>query len=143
MSLKELSDVTYFDLNNEINIPVNNQIPLNKDKEALDAFIKQNVVPNTKEFTDLRDRFDYLIDNDYIEPEFFNQYDFSFVESLYDYLKGENFHFKSFMAAYKFYAQYALKTDDNAFYLENYIDRVAMNALYFADGNEDLAMSLA
>lgn len=143
MSLKELSDVTYFDLNNEINIPVNNQIPLNKDKEALDAFIKQNVVPNTKEFTDLRNRFDYLIDNDYIEPEFFNQYDFSFVESLYDYLKGENFHFKSFMAAYKFYAQYALKTDDNAFYLENYIDRVAMNALYFADGNEDLAMSLA
>lgn len=143
MSLKELNDVTYFDLNNEINIPVNNQIPLNKDKEALDAFLEQNVTPNTKKFTDLRDRFDYLLDNDYIEPEFFNQYDFSFIEKLYAYLKGENFHFKSFMAAYKFYAQYALKTDDNAYYLENYIDRVAMNALYFANGNEDLAMSLA
>lgn len=143
MSLKELNDVTYFDLNNEINIPVNNQIPLNKDKEALDAFLEQNVTPNTKKFTDLRDRFDYLLDNDYIEPEFFNQYDFSFIEKLYVYLKGENFHFKSFMAAYKFYAQYALKTDDNAYYLENYIDRVAMNALYFANGNEDLAMSLA
>lgn len=143
MSLKELNDVTYFDLNNEINIPVNNQIPLNKDKEALDAFLEQNVTPNTKKFTDLRDRFDYLLDNDYIEPEFFNQYDFSFIEKLYAYLKSENFHFKSFMAAYKFYAQYALKTDDNDYYLENYIDRVAMNALYFANGNEDLAMSLA
>ena len=82
MSLKELNDVTYFDLNNEINIPVNNQIPLNKDKEALDAFLEQNVTPNTKKFTDLRDRFDYLLDNDYIEPEFFNQYDFSFIENL-------------------------------------------------------------
>ncbi|NYA66643.1 class 1b ribonucleoside-diphosphate reductase subunit alpha, partial [Lactobacillus salivarius] len=48
-----------------------------------------------------------------------------------------------FMAAYKFYAQYALKTDDNAYYLENFIDRVATNALYFGDGDEKLALELA
>ena len=47
------------------------------------------------------------------------------------------------MAAYKFYAQYALRTDDKEYYLENYIDRVAMNALYLADGDEELAMDLA
>ncbi|NXZ97202.1 class 1b ribonucleoside-diphosphate reductase subunit alpha, partial [Ligilactobacillus salivarius] len=62
---------------------------------------------------------------------------------LYDYLKKEDFHFKTFMAAYKFYAQYALKTDDNAYYLENFIDRVATNALYFGDGDEKLALELA
>ncbi len=45
MSLKELKDVTYYDLNNEINIPVNGQIPLNKDQEALQAFLTQNVEP--------------------------------------------------------------------------------------------------
>ena len=39
MTLKDLKDVTYYDLNNEINIPVNNQIPLNKDQEALAAFL--------------------------------------------------------------------------------------------------------
>ncbi|NYA64765.1 class 1b ribonucleoside-diphosphate reductase subunit alpha, partial [Lactobacillus salivarius] len=60
-----------------------------------------------------------------------------------DYLKKEDFHFKTFMAAYKFYAQYALKTDDNAYYLENFIDRVATNALYFGDGDEKLALELA
>ncbi|EAC9490850.1 class 1b ribonucleoside-diphosphate reductase subunit alpha, partial [Listeria monocytogenes] len=49
----------------------------------------------------------------------------------------------SFMAAYKFYSQYALKTNDGTAYLERYEDRVAFNALYFADGNEELAMSLA
>lgn len=48
MSLKDLKDVTYYDLNNEINIPVNGQIPLNKDQEALQAFLTQNVEPNTK-----------------------------------------------------------------------------------------------
>ncbi len=38
MSLKQLKDVTYFKLNNEINIPVNGSIPLAKDKEAITAF---------------------------------------------------------------------------------------------------------
>ena len=143
MSLKDLKDVTYYDLNNEINIPVNNQIPLNKDKEALAAFLEQNVEPNTKKFASLRDRFDYLETHDYLEMDAINKYDFSFIEKLYDYLKSQDFHFKTFMAAYKFYAQYALKTDDGDYYLENFIDRVAMNAIYFADGNEDLAMALA
>ena len=41
MSLKNLKDVSYFKLNNEINRPVNGQIPLNKDKEALAAFLKK------------------------------------------------------------------------------------------------------
>ena len=47
------------------------------------------------------------------------------------------------MAAYKFYAQYAMRTNDKEYYLENYIDRVAMNALYLANGDEQLAMDLA
>lgn len=143
MSLKNLGNVTYYNLNNEINIPVDNQIPLNKDQEALAAFIKENVIPNTKVFPTLRERFDFLLDNNYIERPFVEKYDFAFIEKLYAYLKDQNFHFKSFMAAYKFYAQYALKTDDNEYYLENFIDRAATNALYFADGNEQLALDLA
>ena len=47
------------------------------------------------------------------------------------------------MAAYKFYSQYALKTNDGTAYLESYEDRVAFNALYFADGDEELALALA
>ncbi|MFT8743917.1 MAG: class 1b ribonucleoside-diphosphate reductase subunit alpha, partial [Lentilactobacillus hilgardii] len=66
-----------------------------------------------------------------------------FIEKLYQYLKAQDFHFKSFMAAYKFYAQYALKTNDNDKYLESFLDRVAANALFFADGDEQLAMNLA
>lgn len=145
MSLKDIdiSKVTYFDLNNEINIPVNGQIQIGKDKEALEAFLNENVKPNTKQFSSIKERINYLIQNNYYEEEFISKYSFEFIEKLYDYLKKEDFHFKTFMAAYKFYAQYALKTDDNAYYLENFIDRVATNALYFGDGDEKLALELA
>lgn len=145
MSLKDIdiSKVTYFDLNNEINIPVNGQIQLGKDKEALEAFLNENVKPNTKQFSSIKERINYLIQNNYYEEEFISKYSFEFIEKLYDYLKKEDFHFKTFMATYKFYAQYALKTDDNAYYLENFIDRVATNALYFGDGDEKLALELA
>ena len=44
--------------------------------------------------------------------------------------RSQDFHFKSFMAAYKFYNQYALKTNDGEYYLESMEDRVFFNALY-------------
>ncbi len=143
MSLKEIKDVSYFKLNNEINRPVDGQIPLNKDKEALAAFFKENVEPNTLTFATAMDKINYLIENDYLEEEFIKKYRPAFIEQLYQFLDEQHFTFKSFMAAYKFYSQYALKMNDGTAYLERYEDRVAFNALYFADGNEELAMSLA
>ncbi len=139
----DISNVTYYDLNNQINIPVNNKIPLEKDKEALQAFLKENVEPNTKRFSSLEERFKFLIENDYIEKEFVEKYDFEFIKKLYAYLEDQHFEFQSFMAAYKFFNQYALKTNDGNYYLETYEDKIAMNALYMANGDEDLAMQLA
>lgn len=139
----DLTKVKYYDLNNELNIPKDGQIQLDKDHEALADFIKENVLPNTKRFASLKERYDWLEANDYIETGFMHKYRFEFIEELYDFLKAQDFHFHSFMAAYKFYAQYALRTNDKEYYLENYIDRVAMNALFLADGNEELAMQLA
>ncbi|MHC5217979.1 class 1b ribonucleoside-diphosphate reductase subunit alpha [Enterococcus sp. LJL128] len=143
MSLKEIKDVSYFKLNNEINRPVNGQIPLNKDGEALKAFFNENVLPNTKKFANVSEKISYLTENDYIEKGFIKKYSLAFIERLYQFLAEQNFQFKSFMAAYKFYSQYALKNNAGTEYLESYEDRVAFNALYFADGNEELALSLA
>ena len=139
----DISNVTYYDLNNQINIPVNNKIPLEKDKEALQAFLKENVEPNTKRFSSLEERFKFLIENDYIEKEFVEKYDFEFIKKLYAYLEDQHFEFQSFMAAYKFFNQYALKTNNGNYYLETYEDKIAMNALYMANGDESLAMRLA
>lgn len=145
MSLKEIKteNVTYYELNNQINIPVNGQIPLQKDQEALEAFLEQNVQPNMVTFKSLQDRLDYMVAENYYEADFLKAYSIDFMERLNQYLNDQDFHFKSFMAAYKFYAQYALKTNDNGFYLEDFKDRVFTNALYFADGDEALAMSVA
>ena len=143
MGLKHLEDVTYFRLNNEINRPVNGQIMLHKDKEALDAFFKENVVPNTMVFDSIKDKINYLIDHNYIETAFIKKYRPEFLEELSQFIKEQNFQFKSFMAAYKFYNQYALKTNDGEYYLESMEDRVFFNALYFADGNEAVAIDIA
>ncbi|MFL2019814.1 MAG: class 1b ribonucleoside-diphosphate reductase subunit alpha [Weissella hellenica] len=139
----DLDKVTYFDLNNQLNIPKNNSIQLQKDQEALQAFIKENVKPNTLHFDTIQERFDYLIENDYVDQKMINKYTMAFIESLYTYLETQNFKFKSFMAAYKFYAQYALKTNDGDFYIENYKDRIVMNVLFYANGDENLALNLA
>ncbi|KRN75723.1 hypothetical protein IV73_GL000218 [Weissella kandleri] len=145
MALDELNQdtLTYFDLNNELNIPKDGMIQIGKDKEALAAFLRENVQPNTLDFDNLQARFDYLKAEGYVDAQMVDQYRFAFIEKLYQFLEDADFHFKSFMAAYKFYAQYALKTNDKRFYVENYIDRVAMNALFFAHGDEQLALDLA
>ncbi len=143
LTLKQITDVSYFKLNNEINRPVNGQIPLQKDKEALAAFFTENVLPNTKEFATVEDKINYLIEHDYLEEAFIQKYSMTFITSLYKFLDDQHFEFKSFMAAYKFYNQYALKNNAGTEYLEHYEDRVAFNALYFADGNETLALALA
>ncbi|MDR0199909.1 MAG: class 1b ribonucleoside-diphosphate reductase subunit alpha [Streptococcaceae bacterium] len=143
MSLKELKDVTYFKLNNEINRPVNNSIPLHKDQEALDAFYKENLEPNLVTFATVAEKVAYMKENDFWESPFLEAYSVEFITKLYKYLDDQHFRFKSFMAAYKFYQQYALKTNDGSMYLETIEDRVAMNALYYADGKEELALDLA
>lgn len=143
MSLKNLGEVTYFKLNNEVNIPVNGVIQLEKDKEALAAFIKENVERNTRKFNTYAEKIKYLIDHNYIEKGFIDKYSTRFIERLYKRLLDHNFEFGSFMSAYKFYQQYAMKTNSGEHYLESIEDRILFNALYLADGDEDLAIDIA
>lgn len=143
MGLKNLENVTYFLLNNEINRPNNGVIPLHKDKEALDAFMKENVEACLMTFDSYEERLNYLIENNYIEEEFIRKYSMDFINELHEWMLSQKFEFHSFMGAYKFYNQYALKTNDGQHYLETIEDRALMNALYFAEGDEQLTRDLA
>ncbi|MBF0840254.1 ribonucleotide-diphosphate reductase subunit alpha, partial [Staphylococcus lentus] len=87
------------------------------DQEALKAFFKENVLPNTKPCASITEKIHYLVEENYLEQAFLEQYSPAFIEKLAQFLKDQNFRFKSFMAAYKFYNQYALKTNDSAYYL--------------------------
>lgn len=143
MSLYNITDPTYFKTNNELNRPVDNRIPLHKDKEALTAFLIENVQPNVMPFESTNAYIDYLLNNDYIEQEMISNYTRIEIDTLLKHIQSANFIFNSFMAAYKFYNQYAMKTNDGSYYLETYNERVMFNALYFAGGNIKLAHDLA
>ena len=130
-------------MNNEINRPIDNAIPLHKDKEAVRAYFLEHVNPNTVFFYTLDEKLNYLIEHDYIEKEFLEKYPLDFIKKLMQDTYNKKFRFKSFMAAYKFYTQYALKTNDGKRYLERYEDRIVFNALFLADGDQQLAVDLA
>ncbi|MCM3512134.1 class 1b ribonucleoside-diphosphate reductase subunit alpha [Carnobacterium inhibens] len=142
---------TYFYLNNLVNIPVNGEIPLQKDQEALKAYFKEEIIPNTLTFPSLEEKLAFLVDNNYIDLDVLNlykqgesnDYDFAFIKKIFKQIYAANFKFKSFMGAYKFYSQYALKTNDHSKYLEQFEDRIAFNALYLGNGDRTLAVQLA
>lgn len=143
-AIEKPEDITYFKLNNMVNIPTeDNEIQLNKDKEAVRAYFLENINPNTVFFHTLEEKIDYLIENDYIEEAFIQKYDFSFIKELFGFLYEQKFRFNSFMGAYKFYNQYALKTNDGSKFLERYEDRIGFVALYLANGDEKLAWNIA
>src|SRR5699024_8654321 len=105
-AIEKPQDITYFKLNNMVNIPTeSNEIQLNKDKEAVRAYFLENINPNTVFFHTLEEKIDYLIENDFIEESFIQNYDFSFIKELFDFIYAHKFRFNSFMGAYKFYNQ--------------------------------------
>jgi ribonucleoside-diphosphate reductase alpha chain len=140
---KKVKEDTYFKLNNLLNIPKDGKIQLEMDQKAVKAYFLEYVNPNTVFFHTLDEKLDYLIENNYIKQDFLDEYSREFIKSLFQKIYNFKFRFRSFMGAYKFYQQYAMKTDDGQRFLERYEDRLAFNALALADGNEQLAMDIA
>lgn len=132
----KVSDLDYLSLNAMLNLyDSNGMIQFDKDKEAARQYFLQHVNQNTVFFHTLQEKLTYLLDNDYYDEEILNQYDYESVKSLFQYAYAQKFRFPTFVGAYKFYSQYALKTFDGKRYLERFEDRVAMVALGLAQGN--------
>jgi ribonucleoside-diphosphate reductase alpha chain len=140
---KKVKEDTYFKLNNLLNIPKDGKIQLDKDKEAVKAYFLEYVNPNTVFFHTLEEKLEYLVENNYIKADFLSKYSKRFIKKVFQKIYKHKFRFRSFMGAYKFYQQYALKTDDGKRFLERYEDRLAFNALALANGDEQLALDLA
>jgi ribonucleoside-diphosphate reductase alpha chain len=126
-------------LNNQIIDEEGNIKNLKKDKEATEAFFKEEINPKLKKFGTLKEKINFLIENDYYEKEFFENYNFSEIKEIYKIAYNKKFKFPSFIGAFKFYKDYALKTRDKKEYLETYEDRLSVNALYHSSGNFELA----
>jgi ribonucleoside-diphosphate reductase alpha chain len=137
------SAMSYQDLNAMINLwGEDEKLQLEKDKLAVRKYFLEHVNQNTVFFHSLKERLDYLVENEYYEKEILDQYSFEFIEALEKLAYSKKFRFEAFMGAYKFYTGYALKTFDGTRYLERFEDRVVMVALTLAAGDETVASSL-
>lgn len=140
---KKVKEDTYFKLNNLLNIPKDGRIQIESDWKAVKAYFLEYVNPHTMFFYTLDEKLDYMIENNYIKSDFLDKYNRGFIKKLFQKIYKNKHRFRSFMGAYKFYSQYAMKTDDGKWFLERYEDRLAFNALALANGDEAFAMDLA
>lgn len=133
-----------------LHIELNNEIKqrgpdgfyrLDRDQDALDAFLAE-VEQKTKHFDTHTERLRWLIDNGYYY-DVYSQYTDQQVFDIHADCDMFGFRFASYMAASKFYKDYALKTDDKTLYLEDYEQHVAIVALYLGQGDFALARRLA
>jgi ribonucleoside-diphosphate reductase alpha chain len=118
------------------------KIQFDKDIAAAHQYFRQHVNQNTVFFHDLDEKLDYLIQQEYYEPEVLEKYSRAFVKSLFDRAYAKKFRFSTFLGAFKYYTSYTLKTFDGKRYLERFEDRVCMVALTLAAGDTALAEKL-
>ncbi len=115
---------------------------LKKDQEACETYLKEAILPNYLKFSTPQERLDYLIEHDYYESEFFKSYTPEQLDEIYRYAYDHPFKFKSYMGAFKFYNDYAMKNKMKDKYLETYEDRLVVIALYHAQGDFIRAMDM-
>ena len=134
-------NVKYIELNNLITKrDESGFFDLQKDKEAIESFL-QEVEERTMTFNSEIKRLKYLVDNHYYY-DLFKDYNEEEIIELSEYTLNYDFKFESFMAASKFYKDYALKTNNKKKYLENYNQHVFIVGLFLADGDIKLAKEL-
>jgi ribonucleoside-diphosphate reductase alpha chain len=135
-----MDNYSYHELNAMLNLyGANGEIQFDKDKEAARAYFLDHVNQNTVFFHSIEEKLDYLVENEYYDETVLKQYSEEFVKDLFKQTYSYKFRFPTFVGAYKFYTSYALKTFDGERYLERFEDRVVMNALMLARGDEQVA----
>lgn len=133
----------YHALNAMLNLyDAEGRIQFDKDVTAAHHYFRQHVNQNTVFFHNLREKLDFLINENYYEADVIGQYDFEFIKNLFRLAYSKKFRFATFLGALKYYTGYTLKTFDGQRYLERFEDRVCMVALTLARGDTTLAEHL-
>lgn len=115
---------------------------LKMDKKAVRSYFLNSVNQNTVFFHSLKEKIDYLIENDYYEEAFLKKYTFEEVKAVFQVAYDIKFRFESYMSAFKVYNDYVLQTNDKKRILERYEDRMAVIALYHSNGNVEKAKEM-
>jgi len=135
--------LSYHELNAMLNIyDSNNKIQFDKDKDAAKAYFLDHVNQNTVFFHSIEEKIEYLAEEEYYDKEVLQQYSPEDLKDLFKHAYSYKFRFPTFVGAYKFYTQYALKNFAGDRYLERFEDRVVMNALLLARGDKKFAQEI-
>lgn len=129
-------------LNNQVMVKKDDEFQFEKDKEAVRSYFLEYVNKNTVFFYTLKEKIDYLIENNYYE-NLLEWYSFEEVKQVYDLMYQKKFRFPSYISAFKFFQNYALRDDSGEKFLERYEDRLACAALYLGRGDINKAMEYA
>jgi len=129
-------------LNNEIMVKNDDEFSLHKDKDAVRSYFLDYVNKNTVFFYTLKEKIDYLIEQEYY-IDFYQWYTFEQMQEVYDMVYAKKFRFQSFMSAFKFFQSYALRDDSGEKFLERYEDRVVAVSLFLARGDVKQALEYA
>lgn len=131
------------DLNAKLNFwTEDGKIDFDADKEAARQYHLQYVNQKTQYFPSLEDKMDFLITNEYYEPEVFSVFTMEQLKELHRHAHSFKHRFDTYLGPVKFYGSYALKTFDGAAILERFEDRVVANAVGLSDGDFDRAKNL-
>ena len=133
----------YHALNSQLNLySPEGKLQLEKDRDAMIAYLKEEVEPQLVHFPTTTARLQRLIAKHYYERHIFESYSQDFLHKIYTYAHEYGHEFQSFVGAMKFFTSYALKTFDGKQYLETFPDRVVATALTLAKGDLDFAFTL-
>lgn len=134
---------TYENLNAEVAmLDADGNLQFHKDKEAARAYHLEYVNKHTRFFYSLREKVNYLIENELWKRETVETFTFDQFKELFKQAYAHKFRFQSFMGARKFYSQYALMDLDGYTIIERFEDRVVMCAIDLSGGDYDQAKDL-
>ena len=106
----EQNKISYHELNAMLNMyGADGKIQFGKDKEAAKAYFLDHVNQNTVFFHSLEEKLEYLVENQYYDKTILDQYSFEDIKDIFKHAYAYKFRFPTFVGAYKFYTQYALK----------------------------------
>lgn len=129
-------------LNNQVIDEKGQLKDLHKDKEAVRSYFLNEINKKTQFFHSLKEKLEYLVENEYYEEDFLKKYTHQQIVEIFDIAYAAKFRFPTYMGAFKFYNDYALKSKDKKVFLERYEDRLSVNALFHADGDFELAKNM-
>lgn len=138
-----MTNTTYEDLNAEIFLlDSDGNIQFEKDKEATRAYFLEEVNRRTRFFYTLKEKVNYLLDNELWKRETVEMFSFDQFKALFKQAHEHKYRFESFMGARKFFTQYALADVDGNTFVERFEDRVVLTAIDLSGGDYDAAKDL-